>query len=335
MAAKGEAGCGLADDSVLKNKLRSLWKGELIASGIGDEDVDKVAEGQPFHLRLLQGLLHMCGDADHTFLLEGETGFPVGVLNPLPRTPHMYEEQTSWKLEDDPYMKDEIWRDNYDSVGEHEQFVREHFETECAEGFTEKLTLDQAKALFRDKIAISSLSCGRDAWNKKRIIHDATHGTKINNRIKCRDKQRSPETREKLYLLDYYRRRRSVIFSLVGDISKAHRRFLRSPNERGLLACRVLKGDDFVFINRVGTFGVASASYWWGRIAGAGLRLVRELLVPTMPVELLIFADDLEGLGANLMGHRVETPFEKRIVTLIYKRKFSKVPFEKADAQFA
>ena len=28
----------------------------------------------------------------------------------------------------------------------------------------------------------------------------------------------------------------------------------------------------------------------------------------------------------------VETPFEKRIVTLIYKRKFSKVPFEKADA---
>ena len=28
----------------------------------------------------------------------------------------------------------------------------------------------------------------------------------------------------------------------------------------------------------------------------------------------------------------VETPFEKRIVTLIYKRKFSKVPFKKADA---
>ena len=31
-------------------------------------------------------------------------------------------------------------------------------------------------------------------------------------------------------------------------------------------------------------------------------------------------------------GNNVETPFEKRIVTLIYKRKFSKVPFEKADA---
>ena len=32
------------------------------------------------------------------------------------------------------------------------------------------------------------------------------------------------------------------------------------------------------------------------------------------------------------IDQQVETPFEKRIVTLIYKRKFSKVPFEKADA---
>ena len=31
----------------------------------------------------------------------------------------------------------------------------------------------------------------------------------------------------------------------------------------------------------------------------------------------------------------VETPFVKRIVTLIHKRKFSKVSFEKADAPLA
>ena len=159
-------------------------------------------------------------------------------------------------------MKDEIWRDNYDSLGEHEQFVRDHFATECAEGLMEKLTMDQAKERYGDKVAFSSLSVLAEEThgNKKRLIHDATHGTKINNRIKRRDKRRSPGAREKLYLLDYYKRRRSVVFSLVGDISKAHRRFLHSPNERGLLACKVLNRDDFVFINRVGTFGVASAS---------------------------------------------------------------------------
>ena len=58
-------------------------------------------------------LLDRAGDPDHKFLLDGEKGFPVGVIKPLPRTPHMYEEQTSWKLEDDPYMKSEVWRDNY------------------------------------------------------------------------------------------------------------------------------------------------------------------------------------------------------------------------------
>ena len=49
---------------------------------------------------------------------------------------------------------------------------------------------------------------------------------------------------------------------------------------------------------------MASASYWWGRIAGAGLRLTHELLGPELPVELLIFADDLEALGPDLMGRR-------------------------------
>ena len=90
----------------------------------------------------------------------------------------------------------------------------------------------------------------------------------------------------------------------MGDISKAHRRFLHAPEERGLLACRILESDQFIYINRVGTFGLACASYWWGRIAGAGIRLTHELLGPTMPVELLLFADDLEALGASAGGRR-------------------------------
>ena len=305
MSIKGEAGCGLVKDEELKRSIRGKMVEALSGKGVESEGLLDIAAGQPFRLKLMQKLLQHLGDADHSFLLDGEVGFLVGVLNPLPRTPHMYEEQTSWKLEDDPYMREEIWRDNYDSVGEHEDFVREHFKSECEEGLMEKLTMEEAKERYGDKIAISSLSVLVEEMhgNKKRIIHDATHGTKINNRIKCRDKQRSPGAREKLYLLDY-KGRKQVVFSLVGDISKAHRRFLHHPSERGLLACRVNPKDDHIYINRVGTFGVASASYWWGRIAGAGLRLVHELLGPEMPVELLIFADDLEAIGADRMGRR-------------------------------
>eukprot|EP00435_Cladocopium_sp_Y103_P043344 s193_g12.t1 len=139
---------------------------------------------------------------------------------------------------------------------------------------------------------------------KRRIIHDATHGTKVSNRIRCRDKVRSPSAREKQYLLAYFKQKRSLVFSLVGDISKAHRRLLHSPDERGLSACRITEDDEYIYINRVGTFGLACASYWWSRIAGAGVSLVHELLGPKMPVELLIFADDLEALAADTGGRR-------------------------------
>jgi len=306
MAAKGEHGCNLVRDQVLQSKLVDLWTTLLREEGYETEGLGEIAQGQPFRLKLMQALLERAGDSDHRFLLQGQKGFPVGVLCQLPRTPHMYEEQTAWKLEEDPYMREEIWRDNYESVKDHEEFVRDHFKTECEEGLMEKMTLEEAKRRFGDKIAISSLSVlvEESHGNKKRIIHDATHGTKVNNRIKCRDKQRSPGAREKMYLMAYYKDKGKVVFSLVGDISKAHRRFLHHPSERGLLACRVLSTDDHVYINNVGTFGVASASYWWGRIAGSGLRLVHELIGPEMPVEMLIFADDLEALGPDRQGRR-------------------------------
>ena len=306
MAAKGEEGCTLVKNEKVKQQLVEFWSNSLAKEGYDTQGLTDIAAGQPFRLKLMEALLDRAGDPDHRFLLEGATGFPVGVIKPLPRTPHMYEEQTSWKLEDDPYMKSEVWRDNYESVGDHEDFVRQQFEDECSEGLMEKLTLDQAKQRFGDRIAISSLAVLVEEahGNKRRVIHDATHGTKINNRIKCRDKQRSPGAREKRYLLSYYRARGDVVFSLVGDISKAHRRFLHDPLEHGLLACRVKSSDKHIYINKVGTFGVASASYWWGRIAGAGIRLVHEFLGPEMPIEMLIFADDLESLGAGLRGRR-------------------------------
>ena len=47
------------------------------------------------------------------------------------------------------------------------------------------------------------------------------------------------------------------VCSLVGDISKAHRRFLHAPCERGLLACKVEEDDNFIYVNKIGTFGVA------------------------------------------------------------------------------
>ena len=184
MAAKGEKGCNLVKNEKLLEGLRGLWIEMLSSEGLRDPNLGSAAAGQPFYLRLMRGLLARANDPDREFLLQGEEGYPVRVLNPLPRTPHMYEEQTSWKLEDEPWIREEVWRANYSSVAEHEGHVREHFDTECREGLMEKLSLEEATKRYGKRLAIASLE---EAHNgKKRVIHDASHGVKVNNRIRCR-----------------------------------------------------------------------------------------------------------------------------------------------------
>ena len=42
----------------------------------------------------------------------------------------------------------------------------------------------------------------------------------------------------------------------VGDFEKAHRRFKYKRTEQGYLGCQVVTGEDCVYVNKVGTFGV-------------------------------------------------------------------------------
>eukprot|EP00439_Symbiodinium_sp_Y106_P024561 s7122_g3.t1 len=49
------------------------------------------------------GLARAAGDPDRDFLGQGEEGLPVGILDPLPRTPHIFEDQLKWHLENAPW----------------------------------------------------------------------------------------------------------------------------------------------------------------------------------------------------------------------------------------
>lgn len=140
---------------------------------------------------------------------------------------------------------------------------------------------------------------------KRRVIHDGSHGVRVNHRIRCQDKLRMPGGREKRFLLNRFRRARDVVFSLIGDFGKAHRRFKYVEEEHGYLACKVSEEDPWIYVNRVGTFGVASTPYWWGRLSGALLRLGHCLVGPA-PLEALLYADDLETMGIGKEGRRCQ-----------------------------
>ena len=101
-----------------------------------------------------------------------------------------------------------------------------------------------------------------------------------------------------------------MAFSVVGDISKAHRRFKHREEEHGYLGCQIdaseeIQGDpdsQTVYVNKVLTFGVSGASYWWARISAAGIRATHNLLGPEFMLELPLYADDLESLGLGSSG---------------------------------
>ena len=55
-------------------------------------------------------------------------------------------------------------------------------------------------------------------------------------------------------------------------------------------------------MNKVGTFGVSCASYWWTRISAVGIRATHHLLGPEFMLDLLLYADDLESLRVGFSG---------------------------------
>lgn len=61
-------------------------------------------------------------------------------------------------------------------------------------------------------------------------------------------------------------------------------------------------------MNKVGTFGITSTPYWWGRLSGALLRLGHYLLGPA-PLEALLYADDLETMGVGHEGRKAQVVF--------------------------
>ena len=114
-------------------------------------------------------------------------------------------------------------------------FARAKFEEDIAEGLMLKMSLRHFKARYGEHRAIAALTVivEDEAIRKKRMIHDANHGVRVNHRIRCRDKIRAPGTREKKQLLREMMEARQVAFSVVGDIAKAHRRFKHRVEEHG------------------------------------------------------------------------------------------------------
>ena len=183
-------------DKLLKDgrKILHSW----VNRQCGDYDLSEpeVAAGQPFLLNLMSHLLKEMADPDHAILQEMKSGVTAGILHEMPRTPMIYEQQTKWRLVQDPLSLPEMTSENYKSIEGHQEAVEKMFKEDQAAGRMEELTMAEMNTRFGPNIAINSLAVLEER-DKIRVLTDGTHTTLVNHRIRCKDKVRMPGAREK------------------------------------------------------------------------------------------------------------------------------------------
>ena len=282
----------IPEDLVMKGRdiILKWLKGRV---GDFDESEPDIASRQPFVLKALHLLLREMRDADFEIIHTMKTGVTAGILFPLPRTPAIYEEQKKWRLCWDPLATPMTIAGNYSSLEKHTEEVRKQFKEEEQIGLMREYSEADFYKKFGKNVAISALAViEEDGGNKIRVIHDGTHKTMINHRIKSRDKLRCPGVPEMHTIMRERRRQSQICMSLKADFTKAHRWVKVIEEEHGMLACQIQPG--WIWANESETFGVGSAAYWWSRLSGALIRAVHGVLGPRWILDILLYADDVE-----------------------------------------
>ena len=127
-------GCRLVRDQRFIEELVDTLGSWIEAQDLAVPGVIDIAEGQPLRLKLIRAILQAADDPDRDFLLQAEIGLPAGILEPLPRTPHVFEPQEKWPLENMPWEPSLAWVPNYGSTKEHLDFAKAKFDEEIEEG---------------------------------------------------------------------------------------------------------------------------------------------------------------------------------------------------------
>ncbi len=262
---------------------------------------------QPVKVRLLQALLRGADDPDSAVMEVIAQGVPIGVGTELPRTPAVFAEKTKWALREQrpEYVPQEgCWdsitpkeRDNYSSAKEFAGEVEELLEETVTKGQAFKLTLEEARLRFGNRLNIASLGAqvkARDSEGRAtlRLLYDGTHGIDVNKRIRVRDAIPFPRARDIRRVLRAAADSGQPAFHVKLDVKDAHKAIQVREEDWPYQCCRASTDGD-VFVNTCGTYGIASAAYWWGRLAAAIHRVaVRTIVGKGLLLWLMLFADD-------------------------------------------
>eukprot|EP00913_Durusdinium_trenchii_P033478 g31343.t1 len=251
------------------------------------------------HFRRLRAWAEVVQDPDSRFL-EGmaSMGVPLGTRAEIPWISAVFDKREKKGPEDQPARWEEVdfreLRGNYTSAKEHMEKVRAHVESDLEKGWMVKVTFEEAKKRYGDELQVASLGAvPKDPqWSDVRVVHDGTLGLRVNTHLDQPNKMVFPQYDDlEAVLREFKKEAGPRRFMLAFDVKAAHRLIPVQERDWGLQACRLDKEEE-VFLNTRGTFGVASAAFWWGRLAGLLFRVFHQVLPQEVSLYLMLFADD-------------------------------------------
>ena len=258
------------------------------------------------NFRRLRAMLRAIQDVDWGWLEEvASEGVSLGVDEELPRVPEVFEEKEKWNLSFAEEDFKDTFAENYKSAEESSADIARQVKEEVARGSIVSMSLKEAEETFKGRLAIAALGAvpKEQGSSVVRIVHGGSYSVDVNHRIKVRDRMRFPTIDDAagvlLHLEDQVQESGGLArFSMLYDVARAHKLLPVKRRDWGFQAFRLpgseedAEDGDRVFLHTRGTFGIASAAYWWQRLAACLVRLCHRLAGRALGILHLLFADD-------------------------------------------
>ena len=291
------------DVAAVREAFLSFCSGSPVAGPL-----DAIPDGQCFPLFLVEAFAHRCWDPDAHAVQGYVSGNRLGVDCDMPRTPLIWEEKVRWSR-GPPEGTVEMAMSNYRSAELSRSALEKIVYKDVARGFiSPAVPRPEVIAKFGERVAICAVRAvpkddgpdgdhrdlqpdGTVAGDQVRLILDGSNGVQVNHRIKVRDQVTCPGAGEvKTVMARAYRRERRYRQAKL-DVSSAHQRCKVAAEDHALQAFELEPGQ--TFLNKVGTFGVASAAYHWARLFAIILRGCHYFM-GAIDWFALVYVDDLK-----------------------------------------
>ena len=209
---------------------------DAFRSFFSDVDISfDIPEGQPFRLNALRRLALIMDDPDADLIPHLISGVDLGVTSPIPSS-HTWPAKNPQSM-DTPQDPDfQVFSENWHSAETDESTLQNLIQKEIEDGFVQEIgSLEQAKDIFGDFLAIGKLGIASQQPDKPRLVLDSTiSGLNPISQQAIQEKCSYPKLHDLRNRVSPGTRHPYKFVNL--DIKSAHKRIKVRKEHQGLLA---------------------------------------------------------------------------------------------------